>query len=159
MKRLTGTVSTFLEWTWGFTRISESRIGVVPGTSLDGVNSELNADPRRYVLDYDWLWNNPPHNDGTPAAVRMTVGDGAEGEARPAVEAWLSSLPSIAAGFYGRDGWATRIVQFRPQTAVLEIISGGEDVLEGIDAGTYEAYDQMVRGTDLTVLWEQLPRA
>lgn len=116
------------------------------------------ADPRRYALDYDWLWNSPPHNDGSPAAVRMTIGDGAVDEARPAVEAWLSSLPSFAAGFYGGGGWATRIVQFRPETAVLEIISGGEDVLEGIDAGTHEAYDQMIRGTDLTVLWEQLPR-
>lgn len=125
---------------------------------LGCVTSE-NADPRRYALDYDWLWNNPPHNDGRPATLRMTVGDGATDEARPAVEGWLSSLPSFAAGFYGWDGWAARIVQFRPQVAVLEIISGGEDVLEGIDAGAYEAYDQMIRGTDLTVLWEQLPRA
>lgn len=39
----------------------------------------------------------------------------------------------------------------------LDLSSGGEDVLDGIEAATAEAYEQVIRNTDLLVSWEQLP--
>lgn len=42
---------------------------------------------RRYRLDYDRLWTDPPHNDGTPATVRLVVADGKRIKVAAAVEA------------------------------------------------------------------------
>lgn len=130
---------------------------------------------RRYRLDYDWLWTDPPHNDGTPATVRLVVADGKRIKAAAAVEAWLASLPKLGENTYGRGGWTVRLVRTpseeeksdgvtekRPgdncaDRVCLDLSSGGEDVLDGIEAATAEAYEQVIRNTDLSVSWEQLP--
>ncbi|MGV9197187.1 hypothetical protein ACTOVL_08365 [Arcanobacterium canis] len=124
-------------------------------------------DKRRYQLDYDWLWTNPPHNDGTPAVLRLTVTDGKESVARLAVERWFSTLTAFDEDSYGRGGWAVSEVTppsssdgetTAEKTIVLDIIAGGEDVLEAIDDAADSAYVTMISGTDLAVTWQQLPR-
>lgn len=120
-------------------------------------------DERRYEVDYDWLWTNPPHNDGTPATVRMTVTDGRRDAAAPAVTAWLETLtPSGDAFVCG--GWVARVIERHgvrgdaPGRVVLNLTSGGEDVADGIQDATEQAYAHLGEDTDLGLSWEQLPR-
>ncbi|CAM3851014.1 hypothetical protein [Corynebacterium frankenforstense] len=120
-------------------------------------------DERRYEVDYDWLWTNPPHNDGTPATVRMTVTDGRRDAAAPAVEAWLGTLtPSGDAFVCG--GWVARVIERHgsrgdaPGRVVVDLTSGGEDVADGIQDATEQAYAHLGEATDLGLTWEQLPR-
>ncbi|QOQ38036.1 hypothetical protein [Trueperella pecoris] len=115
-------------------------------------------DPRKYSVDYDWLWTRPPHNDGTPATVRLTLTDGRGSRAHDAVDAWLASLGPAEDGMYGQAGWVVVEKERRRRSVVLEITSGGEDVADGIDDGTDAAYRAVIEGTDLEVTWEQLPR-
>ena len=120
-------------------------------------------ESRRYEVDYDWLWTNPPHNDGTPATVRMTVTDGRRNAAAPAVKAWLATLtPSGDAFVCG--GWVARVVERQkarsgaPGRVVVGLTSGGEDVADGIQDATEQAYAHLGEGTDLGLAWKQLPR-
>lgn len=44
----------------------------------------MTTDDRLYRPDYDWLWRNPPHNDGSPARIRArlyrnSIGEGEAG--------------------------------------------------------------------------------
>ena len=116
------------------------------------------SDPREYTVDYDWLWDNPPHNDGTPATVRLTVTNGQRDDAARRVDAWLESLDSDGEGNYFSGGWGVREAARDDAQVVLEITSGGEDVADGIEDGTQSAYDYLGEGTDLDLQWEQLPR-
>ncbi len=83
----------------------------------------LRPDPRLYRVDYDWLWTNPPHNDGSPATLRIHLqaaaapgtrlidrkrkhvpaGDSPEGlETR--IRSWWKSLDSDDSGIRGGGG-------------------------------------------------------
>ncbi|WP_406712943.1 FMN-binding negative transcriptional regulator [Trueperella pyogenes] len=123
-------------------------------------------DSRRYTVDYDWLWTNPPHNDGSPAVLRLILTDGPTTSARAAAEAWLATLTEFGDGRRGSGGWAVDVVKMADKATcqgahgdvVLDLISGGEDVADGIDAAATEAYEQVIAGSDLGVTWEQLPR-
>ncbi|QOR47564.1 FMN-binding negative transcriptional regulator [Trueperella pecoris] len=132
------------------------------------------ADSRRYALDFDWLWTNPPHNDGSPAILRLILTDGQTTTARVAADAWLATLTEFEDGQRGRGGWAVYDVvgmgsddgagadsagaEGECGQVVLDLISGGEDVLDGIDSAATEAYENLIAGTDLGVEWVQLPR-
>lgn len=110
----------------------------------------------RYHMDYDWLWTRPPHNDGSLATVRLTVsGNGA----RRAVDGWFAQLPQDSAGVRGGGGWAVTEVSSAVdgRTVVLDITSGGEDVADGIEWGTGQAFEAL-DGQGLTFTWENLPR-
>ncbi|MFC5281589.1 hypothetical protein ACFPGO_06880 [Arcanobacterium canis] len=124
-------------------------------------------DKRRYHVDYDWLWTNPPHNDGTPATLRLTVTDGEKSLARQAVDHWFSTLTLFPGGDRGQGGWAVSEVVPSPSqndettaktSIVLDIIAGGEDVLDAIAQAAESAYTTMISGSDLVVTWQQLPR-
>lgn len=107
-----------------------------------------------YDMDYDWLWAQPPGNDGTTATVRLTV-RGAD--ARRVVDAWLDSLPVDSQGLRGEAGWVVERRDAARNRVVVDITSGGEDVADGIYNGTTEAYAALApAGLDLT--WLQLPR-
>lgn len=89
----------------------------------------MDPNTQRYQMDYDWLWTQPPHNDGTPATVRVTItGKGA----RRAVDKWLDQLQPDSRGM---GGWTVRDVSTSTQV-ILEITSAGEDVADGIEWGT-----------------------
>lgn len=111
-------------------------------------------------MDMDWLWDTEsgPGNDGTPATVRLTVrGEGA----REAVREWFEELPSDALGSRGMGGWMVQEssdpAKASPDEAQVDITSGGEDVADGIKAGTADAYEALdALGLELT--WENLPR-
>lgn len=115
-------------------------------------------DFRMYAVDYDWLWARPPHNDGTPATVRLTLTDGRRTIARDAVDAWFASVGASEGGVFGYAGWVVVEKEAKPGRVVLEITSGGEDVADGIDDGTDTVYQEIIRDSDLGVKWEQLPR-
>ncbi|MDY5403553.1 MAG: FMN-binding negative transcriptional regulator [Trueperella sp.] len=116
-------------------------------------------DPRRYVVDYNWLWVDPPSNDGTPAVLRLVLTDGIRTRARVAADAWLAGLPSDGR-MRGSGGWAVREARECPHSGafVVELISAGEDVADGIEAAAEDAYANLIAGTDLGARWEQLPR-
>ncbi|MDD7582031.1 hypothetical protein ACEE23_04240 [Corynebacterium sp. 32222D000AT] len=111
---------------------------------------------REYQMDYDWLWDNPPHNDGTPATVRLVVTDGERDSAQAALAAFLDSLERTEDGAYVSGGWVAAVRSQEPLT--VDITSGGEDVADGIQDGTERAYEYFGRGTDLGLRWTQLPR-
>ncbi|VEI13804.1 hypothetical protein [Trueperella bialowiezensis] len=110
----------------------------------------------RYLMDYDWLWDKPPRNDGSLATVRLTVSGS---NARDAVDAWLAQLPADENGIRGRGGWVLTEVPSGndAETVVLDITSGGEDVADGIYWGTEEAYEAL-NPAGVTLEWENLPR-
>lgn len=115
-------------------------------------------DPREYLVDYDWLWTRPPHNDGTPATLRLRVTDGKCTSARERVDAWLAEIADPD-GFHGSGGWAVSEVAAEDTGSVILLItSGGEDVADGIQDGSEEAFEHLGRGTDLGLAWTQLPR-
>lgn len=116
------------------------------------------TDPREYVVDYDWLWTNPPHNDGAPATVRLAVTDGERDQAQPLVDKWLATLERDPAGNYVCGGWGVRVATRDDAHVTLDITSGGEDVADGIQDGTESAFEYLGNGTDLDLQWEQLPR-
>ncbi len=134
-------------------------------------------DSRLYSLDYDWLWTNPPHNDGSPACLRVTLIS--EGEPVPTsdfspetrsvrelVDAWLQTLSFEEPDLWGEGGWAARVIRSDEASTAragensveLELWSAGEDVADGIEAATRSLYEGVLRGTDVQVTYEQLPR-
>ena len=105
-------------------------------------------------MDYDWLWTQPPHNDGTPATVRVTItGKGA----RRAVDKWLDQLQPDSRGIRGMGGWTVSDVSTSTQV-ILEITSAGEDVADGIEWGTDSLFDAL-HPADLHFHWKNLPRS
>ena len=46
----------------------------------------------------------------------------------------------------------------RGDRVVLELWSAGEDVADGIQAGTESLYEGVLHGSDVQVAYEQLPR-
>lgn len=126
-----------------------------------GVNSEK-LDPRKYTVDYDWLWAKPPHNDGSPATVRARVSAGTEPSPSDPmlcpsrkIRAWWESLTEFSETARGKGGWVAHI---DAHEGVVEITSGGEDVADGIQDGTESFFEGVINGTDFVVEYEQLPR-
>lgn len=107
---------------------------------------------KKYVMDYDWLWTRPPHNDGTSATVRLTVRGAGAGRA---VRAWLDRLAAENDGFSGRGGWGARLHECLLDDAVVDLVSGGEDVADGIEDATDEAYAEL---QIFELEWVNLPR-
>lgn len=107
---------------------------------------------KKYVMDYDWLWTRPPHNDGTSATVRLTVRGAGAGQA---AQAWMDELAAEHEGITGRGGWVARLRAASLDDAVVDLVSGGEDVADGIDWATEEAYEVLGR---FDLEWENLPR-
>ncbi|KTF04652.1 putative FMN-binding domain protein [Trueperella bernardiae] len=139
---------------------AKEREGRVEGARKLPIAWDKKEDPRRYVVDYGWLWEEPPHNDGTPAVLRLVLTDGAETNARAAAEEWLAGLPQDG-GMPGRGGWAVKggVVECEHAGAVgLDLVSAGEDVADGISAAAEDAFANLIASTDLGVRWEQLPR-
>ncbi|AKK10039.1 hypothetical protein [Corynebacterium uterequi] len=102
----------------------------------------------RYRMDYDWLWGKCRDT----ATVRLRV----TGEAaRGAVDAFLAALPADDAGVRGRGGWAVRRTLSAPGVVELEIISGGQDVADGIFYGTDAAYEAL-KPFEVALSWENL---
>lgn len=107
---------------------------------------------KEYVMDYDWLWTRPPHNDGTSATVRVTVRGPGAGRA---AQAWMDELAAEHDGITGWGGWVARLRSVSLDDAVLDLVSGGEDVADGIDCATEEAFEVL---GDFDLEWENLPR-
>lgn len=106
----------------------------------------------KYVMDYDWLWTNEPHNDGSPATVLVSIsGDGAE----KAVRSWLQKLAAESGGITGSGGWVAKLREAAEDRVVLALISGGEDVADGIYWATEEVGEVFAR---FELKWENLPR-
>lgn len=193
----------------------------------------MTTDDRLYRPDYDWLWRNPPHNDGSPARIRVrlysnSIDEGEAGSAtdsRPSsgtvapsdftptgstspsdstpitpsdsepnvnvppsnsepkvsappsdsesnvsvppsnqasvqtlVDSWLQTLSFEEPDLWGQGGWATRVLSSEENVVVLDLWSAGEDVADGIEAATRSLYESVLRGTDVQVDYEQLPR-
>lgn len=135
-----------------------ARADRIPAARADDETTDREPDPRRYQVDLDWLWTQPPHNDGSPATVRLTVRDGVRDRACSRVASWLSRLPADEQGLHGSGGWTVRIVETCADTVTVDITSAGEDVADGIEAGTESAFDHLAPGTDLGLSWQQLPR-
>lgn len=168
-------------------------------------------ETRLYELDYDWLWRNPPHNDGSPARIRVrlyrnSIDEGEAGSATDSqlnsgtvaasdftptgstppsestpitppdsepnvsvppsnqasvqalVDGWLQTLSFEEPDLWGQGGWATRVLCSEENLVVLDLWSAGEDVADGIEAATRSLYESVLRGTDVQVDYEQLPR-
>ncbi|WP_296136664.1 hypothetical protein [uncultured Tessaracoccus sp.] len=92
-----------------------------------------NLDP--YRIDHDWLWGRD-EPDGV-AVLRCVVTDEDPGRAAEAVAAFLESLPADEHGMRGRGGWAA--VPVEGENAV-DLVSGGEDVADGIEWAAEEAH-------------------
>lgn len=122
----------------------------------------LPDDERLYEPDYDWLWTYPPHNDGSEARLRITLqgaDDGATNSSLPdLVHNWLDTLLVFEESTWGAGGWAVRIVSEADDQVVLELWSAGEDVADGLQAGTESLFEGVLQDTDLQVTYEQLPR-
>lgn len=116
----------------------------------------MEPNPNRYTMDYDWLWAQPPHNDGSLATVRLTV---VGNNARRAVDEWLATMPASENGVRGRGGWVVREIDCGRDTerVVLDITSGGEDVADGIEWGSSEAFE-VLDEAGVVLSWENLPR-
>lgn len=107
-----------------------------------------------YVMDHDWLDNTVD----APATVRLTV----SGEnARSAVQAWFDELATDQLGVRGRGGWmvqeVTDVAKSSPNEVVVDITSGGEDVADGIEDATRDAYE-LFDAMGFVLTWENLPR-
>lgn len=114
--------------------------------------------PHTYQLDYDWLWNNPTGNDGSSATVLMHL-TGEQPLALACAAAWLTNLPKDSSGIRGQGGWRADLVAIDSGHIILSITSAGEDVAEGIEAGTQDAFHHLERFENLRIDWQQLPRA
>ncbi|STC69165.1 hypothetical protein [Corynebacterium pilosum] len=111
-----------------------------------------------YRMDYDWLWGSPetggPGNDGSSATVRLTV---TGPNARNAVMQWFDDLRPDEFGLRSRGGWLVTEMKWEPEEVIVDITSGGEDVADGIEDGTTEAFD-VLSPFGVQFEWEQLPR-
>ncbi|MDO5048850.1 MAG: hypothetical protein Q4D87_03095 [Actinomycetaceae bacterium] len=128
------------------------------------------SNERLYSLDYDWLWAAPPHNDGSEARLRVflkwTLIDSSDdayegvpgGPLGKVVRDWLGSLPYSDGGIWGEGGWAASIIKEDSDGVVLDIWSAGEDVADGIEAGTLSLFEGVLRAHPVDVRYEQLPR-
>lgn len=107
-----------------------------------------------YVLDYEWLWGGAPGIDGSSATVRLTV---TGPNARAAVLQWLDDVPVDSFGLRGRGGWMVTEIKWETDEVIVDITSGGQDVADGIEDGTTEAYE-VLSPFGVGLCWRQLPR-
>lgn len=134
-------------------------------------------DERLYQLDYAWLWDDPPHNSGPEARLRVRLSakgdreldlrerpEPGQSDLEPDVSAlvhhWLDSLSDSEPPIWGEAGWATTIVSEQPgaNAVVLDLWSAGEDVADGIHDATRSFYNGVLRDQPVSVVYEQLPR-
>ncbi|WP_072341970.1 hypothetical protein [Actinomyces urinae] len=122
----------------------------------------LPDDDRLYEPDYDWLWTYPPHNDGSEARLRIVLQRADDGSADSSlldlVHSWLDTLLVFEESTWGAGGWAVRLVYERSDRVLLELWSAGEDVADGLQAGTESLFAGVLQDTDVQVTYEQLPR-
>ena len=81
--------------------------------------------------------------------------------ASAAVARFLDDLPADDQGMRGRGGWAAIP---RPELAgatsrVLDLVSGGEDVADGLQEAAEAAFESLSTTPAIRLQWEQLPLA
>lgn len=109
-------------------------------------------DCERYVVDYDWLWQR---QDPTAAAtLRVSVSHATPQVAAQALCRLLESLPSDAGGVRGSGGWAVYPVAGNP--CALDLVSGGQDVADGIQAGADAVFDALAPVDGIGLTWHQV---
>ncbi|ADH92276.1 hypothetical protein EBF03_02545 [Arcanobacterium haemolyticum] len=111
--------------------------------------------PIRYKLDYDWVWS---HNSLGTRTLRLIIKDDDPAKLRTAVTSYIRSLPTDANGIAGRGGWAIypNVNESTPNAIVIDIVSGGEDVADGIEDGADYAYNHLRKTAGITLEWRQL---
>ncbi|SHE25111.1 hypothetical protein [Actinomyces glycerinitolerans] len=114
------------------------------------------GDRERYAVDYDWLWHR---RDPTAAAIlRVSVSHPTPQLAAHALERFLATLPTDAKGVQGHEGWAVFPVAGDPSATVssIDIVSGGEDVSDGIQAGADAVFNALAQVDGIGLAWHQL---
>lgn len=113
--------------------------------------------PQPYSPDYNWLWGSKVEDPIATLRVRVTASD-SEG-AREAVQGYFASLPADENGVHGEGGWAAyhRRDLSDDTHEVIDLVSGGEDVADGIEAAADSLYNHLKADTALGIEWEQLP--
>lgn len=115
--------------------------------------------PAPWRVDLEWLWGTDP--EGPVATLRLRVDHDDAAVASAAVARFLDDLPADDQGMRGRGGWAAIP---RPELAgatsrVLDLVSGGEDVADGLQEAAEAAFESLSTTPAIRLQWEQLPLA
>lgn len=118
------------------------------------------GDPRRYVMDMDWVWSSK-HNRGLrkQATVLATVTAPNAEELHRRFAAWTEYLHGPSAdGVFVHGGWFCQVKTAEDNSLVLLFGSGGQDVAESLDYGI-QWFSGAVLGAlpDATASWQELP--
>ncbi|MBW3068655.1 hypothetical protein CWT12_02340 [Actinomyces sp. 432] len=109
-------------------------------------------DSKRYTVDYDWLWRR--EDPTARATLRLVVSHRSPRLAARAVERLLARLPAGSGGTRGSGGWVVLPVPDDP--CALDIVSGGQDVADGIQSGADAIYDALIPLENLSLSWHEL---
>jgi len=112
------------------------------------------ARRRRYVVDYDWLWQR--HDPTARAVLRAVVSHVSPDVAHSTLDRFIASLPADSRGVRGRAGWAVFPVDTDCGAAAVDIVSGGEDVADGIQSGADAVFDALTQVDGVSITWHQL---
>ncbi|WP_103062631.1 hypothetical protein [Actinomyces qiguomingii] len=70
------------------------------------------------------------------------------------LQRFLEGLPTDASGIRGSGGWA--VVPVDGNRCALDIVSGGQDVADGIQAGADALFDAVAATEGIGLSWHQL---
>ncbi|MBE6485153.1 MAG: hypothetical protein E7Z96_10410 [Actinomycetaceae bacterium] len=112
----------------------------------------MHLPPERYALDYEWMWDRRRETD--VATLRVVAHHQDPRIARAAILTFLNGLPTDDNGVRGRGGWAAYPVANRENA--LDLVSGGQDVADGIESAADDAFEALSAWPGLTLTWQQL---
>lgn len=114
-------------------------------------------DPTPWTPDFDWLWGSGVEDP--VATLRLHVQHPDPDLVEASVTRFVGGLSSDSNGVRGSGGWAVhpRPELSTPGIAVLDLVSGGQDVADGIEAAADAAFESMTRTKGVRLRWEQLP--
>lgn len=114
-------------------------------------------DPTPWTPDLGWLWGSGVEDP--VATLRLHVQHPDPDLLEAAVTRLLGSLRSDSNGVHGQGGWAVhpRPGLAAPGAAVLDLVSGGQDVADGIEAAAEAAFESLTLTKGVRLRWEQLP--
>ncbi|ALE06463.1 hypothetical protein AL755_15000 [Arthrobacter sp. ERGS1:01] len=120
----------------------------------------MTNSPRRYAMNYSWVWGPDNRDLDKTASLAMTLRDAPPGQFAPLLRDWLGSLQSddATSGNYYEGGYGVWILDRDDRGARIIFTSGGQDVADSLGYGVEKFYEQVLQPlTEGAVTWTELP--
>ncbi|OYQ73841.1 hypothetical protein [Wohlfahrtiimonas sp. G9077] len=115
---------------------------------------------RDYQVRHEWLWSKYNRQLDKVGTLRITLIHPTALDMPTRIEAWLSHIGATQDGdnTYYMGGCGLAIVSRSPQVMILELCSGGQDILDALEWYAQTLSEQVIEPDEaILTRWEELP--